>query len=140
MVFGEKLKNSLMENTNIDATHNRPEGDRKIDSPVLLIDLPFYIDQIKNEKAWEDNDRNAITIYKTNKLRILLVALHKGASMQTERPENIFSLQVLKGKLNVATSYAATEVDKDMMVAIHDNIPYTISALKKSLFLLTLAE
>ena len=129
-----------MENTNIDATYNRPEGDRKINSPVLLIDLPSYIDQIKNEKAWEENDRNAITIYKSDKLRIVLVALRKDANMQTEHPENIFSLQVLKGKLNVATNYAVTEVDKEMIFAIHDNVPYTISALKKSLFLLTLAE
>lgn len=140
MVFGGRVKNLLMENTNIDATYNRPEGDRKINSPVLLIDLPSYIDQIKNEKAWEDNDRNAITIYKTDKLRIVLIALRKGANMQTEHPENIFSLQVLKGKLNVATNYAATEVDKEMIIAIHDNVPYTISAMKKSLFLLTLAE
>ncbi|MEP7250733.1 MAG: hypothetical protein ABI683_00085 [Ginsengibacter sp.] len=129
-----------MENTNIDATQNRPGGERKIDSPVLLIDLPSYIKQIKNEKAWEENDRNAITIYKTDKIRILLVALHKGAHMETERPENVFSLQLLKGRLNVATSYAATEVDKDMIIAIHDNVPYTISAIKKSIFLLTLAE
>ncbi len=129
-----------MENTNIDATYNRPEGDRKIDSPVLLIDLPFYIDQIKNEKAWKENDRNAITIYKTNKLRIILVALHKDATMQTDRPQNIFSLQVLKGKVNVATNYATTEVEKDMLLALHDEVPYTISALKKSIFLLTLAE
>ncbi len=128
-----------MEETNIDATYNRPEGDRKIDSPVLLIDLPDYMAQIKNEKAWKENDRNAITVYKSEKMRIVLVALHKGANMQTERPENIFSVQVLKGKLNVATSYAATEVDKDMIIAIHDDVPYTISALKKSLFLLTLA-
>ncbi|MEO7961048.1 MAG: hypothetical protein ABIR19_05865 [Ginsengibacter sp.] len=129
-----------MENTNIDATYNRPEGDRKIDSPVLLIDLPGYIDQLKNEKAWEENDRNAITIYKSNKLRIILVALHKGANMKTDRPQNIFTLQVLKGKLTVATNYAATEVDKDKIFAIHDDVPYTISALKKSLFLMTLAE
>lgn len=129
-----------MENTIIDATQNRPDGERKIDSPVLLIDLPSYIKQIQDEKAWEDGDRNAITIYKTNKIRILLVALHKGANMQTERPENVFSLQLLKGKLNVATSYAATEVNKDMIIAIHDSVPYTISAVKKSVFLLTLAE
>ncbi len=129
-----------MENTNIDATYNRPEGERKIDSPVLLVDLPSYIKQIKDEKAWEENNRNAITVYKTNKIRIVLMAFHKGANMQTERPENIFTIQVLKGKLNVATNYASTEVDKDMIIAIHDNVPYTISALKKSLFLLTIAE
>jgi quercetin dioxygenase-like cupin family protein len=129
-----------MDTTNIDATYNRPEGERKINSPVLLIDLPTYIDQIKNEKAWEESDRNAITVYKSEKLRIVLVAMKKGANMRTEKPENIFTVQVLKGQLNIATNYSATEVTKENIFAIHDNVPYTISAMKKSLFLLTVAD
>lgn len=129
-----------MENINIDATNNRPKGDRKIDSAVLLIDLPSFIKQIKDEKAWDKNDRNAITVFKTDKMRIVLVALHRKATMQTEHPENIISVQVLKGKINVATTYASTEVDKEMILALHEKIPYTISALKKSIFLLTIVE
>ncbi len=58
-----------MENTDIDSTHNRPEGDRKIDSPVLLIDIPSFIKQVKDEKAWGKNDRNAITVFKADKMR-----------------------------------------------------------------------
>ncbi len=129
-----------MESTYINATHNRPEGDRKIDSPALLIDLPHYINQIQDEKAWDDSDKNAITVYKNDKIRVVLVAFHKGAVMETERPENIFTVQVLKGKLNVATSYANTEVDKGKIMAIRDNVRYTITALRKSVFLLTVAE
>ncbi len=129
-----------MENTNIDATYNRPEGDRKIDSAVLLIDLPAFIKQIKDEKAWGQNDRNAITVFKTDKMRIVLVALHKKANMQTEHPENIISVQVLKGKISVATNYASTEVDKEMILALHEKVPYTITASKKSIFLLTVVE
>ncbi|MEO6220132.1 MAG: hypothetical protein ABIO81_06870 [Ginsengibacter sp.] len=129
-----------MENTNIDATYNRPEGDRKIDSAVLLIDLPDFIKQIKDEKAWGQNDRNAITIFKTAKMRIVLIAMHKKASMQTEHPENMISVQVLKGRLNVATNYGATEVDKEMILALHEKVSFTISALKKSIFLLTVVE
>lgn len=129
-----------MENTNIDATYNRPEGERKIDSPVLLIDLPEFIKQIKDEKAWAQNDRNAITVFKTDKMSIVLVALHRKATMETEHPENIISIQVLKGKIKVATTYASIEVDKEMMMALHEKIPYTITALKKSIFLLTVIE
>ncbi|HEV8082960.1 MAG TPA: hypothetical protein VGP55_07155 [Chitinophagaceae bacterium] len=129
-----------MENTNIDATYNRPEGDRKIDSAVLLIDLPAFIKQIKDEKAWGQNDRNAITVFKTDKMRIVLVAMHRKATMQTEHPENIISVQVLKGKISVATNYASTEVDKEMILALHEKVPYTITASKKSIFLLTVVE
>lgn len=129
-----------MENTNIDATHNRPEGDRKIDSAVLLIDLPAFIKQIKDEKAWGQNDRNAITVFKTDRMRIVLVALHRKATMQTEHSENIISVQVLKGKISVATNSASTEVDKEMILALHKKVPYTITASKKSIFLLTVVD
>ena len=129
-----------MENLIIDATHNRPAGDRVIDSPVLLIDIPDLIKQLKDENAWKGNDRNAITVFKTDKMRIVLVALHKNATMKTDRPENIFSLQVLKGKVEVITNFTSTEVEKEMIVALHEQIQYSITALKKSVFLLTIAE
>ena len=129
-----------MENSIIDATYNRPAGDREIDSPVLLIDIPDLTKQLKDENAWKGNDRNAITVFKTDKMRIVLVALHKDAEMKTDRPENIFSLQVLKGKVKVTTEFTSTEVEKEKIVALHEQIAYSITALKKSMFLLTIVE
>src|ERR1700710_2809948 len=129
-----------MENTDIDSTRNRPEGDRKIDSPVLLIDIPAFVKQVKDEKAWGKNDRNAITVFKTDKMRIVLVAMHKKAKMETEHPENTLSVQVLKGRLEVATSYSSTKVEEEMILTLHEKVPYTITASKKSIFLLTIVE
>lgn len=73
-------------------------------------------------------------------MSIVLVALHRKADMQTEHPENIISVQVLKGKIKVTTTYASTEVDKGMMMALHEKVPNTITALRKSIFLLTVVE
>jgi hypothetical protein len=129
-----------MENTIIEATYNRPEGNREIDSPVLLIDIPDLTEQLKDENAWKENDRNAITVFKTCKMRIVLVALHRNAKMTTDQPENIFSLQVLKGKVKVTTEFASTEVEKEKMVTLHEQVPYSITALKKSIFLLTIVD
>jgi quercetin dioxygenase-like cupin family protein len=141
MIFDADLKKSFqMENTIIEATYNRPEGDREIDSPVLLIDIPDLIEQLKDENAWHENDRNAITVFKTGKMRIVLVAFHKDAEMKPEKPKNIFSLQVLKGKVKVTTDLTSTEADKGMMVALHEQVSYSIKALKKSVFLLTIIE
>lgn len=129
-----------MENLTIDATYNRPEGARNIDSPVLMVNTADLIKQLKDENAWQENDRNAITAFKTDKMRIVLVALHKDAKMTTDRPENIFSLQVLKGKVKVTTDFSSTEVEKEMILALHEKIQYSITALKKSIFLLTIVD
>lgn len=129
-----------MEEKYNEATINRPEGDRPVDAPLLLIDIPDFIKQLKKEKAWDKNDRNAITVFKSDKLRVVLVAMRKKAEMTTERPENIFSLQMLDGKIKLKTPDEATELRAEAMFVLHANIPYTITAVKKSVFLLTIVE
>lgn len=123
-----------------EATKNRPSGDRLVDSPVVLMDIPSFIKQLKSEKAWEENDRNSITVFKTDKLRIVIVAMHKNAEMTTDHPDNVLSLQVVEGKIKLFANNDSMEVRKEQVIALHDKISYRVQALKKSVFLLTLAE
>jgi quercetin dioxygenase-like cupin family protein len=123
-----------------EATANRPEGDRPVDAPLLLVNIPDLIKQIKKEKAWDKNDRNAIAVFKSDKMSIILVALHKKAEMTTERPENIFSVQLLDGKLKLHTDAKTINVRKEELFVLHANIPYKIEAVRKSIFLLTVVE
>lgn len=123
-----------------EATINRPGGDRPLDAPVVTANIPEFIKKLKKEKAWDTNDRNAITIFKSGKMSIILVALHKKAEMTTERPENIFSLQVLDGKLKLHTDAKTIDVRGEELFVLHANIAYKIEAVKKSIFLLTVVE
>lgn len=123
-----------------EATINRPEGDRPVDAPEVLINIRDFIKQLKKEKAWDKNDRNAITVFKSDKMRIVLVAMHKKAEMTTEHPENIFSLQVIDGKIKLHTSEKTIEVRKNELFVLHANIHYKLEALKKCIFLLTVVE
>ncbi len=123
-----------------ESTKNRPEGERPVDAPVVVVNIPGFIKKIKKEKAWNKNDRNAITVFKSEKMRIILVALHKKAEMKTEHPENIFSVQVLDGKIKLHSLEKTTEVREEELFVLHANIDYRIEALKKSVFLLTVVE
>ena len=129
-----------MEERHNEATTNRPEGERPIDAPVVLVNIPEFIKKIKKEKAWDKNDRNAITVFKSDKLRIILVAMHKKAEMTTERPENIFSLQVISGKVKLDTAGKSFDVSEEELLVLHPNITYKIVALRKSVFLMTVVE
>jgi len=60
--------------------------------------------------------------------------------MTTEQPKNIFSVQILKGKVRLLTNETKTDVDEEELFVIHANIPYKIEALKKAIFLLTIVE
>ncbi len=129
-----------MEEKYNEATINRPEGDRPVDAPLVLVDIASFIEQLKSEKAWDENDRNSITVFKSDKLRVVIVALHKNAEMHTEHPKNILNIQMLKGKIKLYVNEQSTVIEKEQIVVLHENIPYRIEAVKKSIFLLTVID
>src|SRR5450759_405528 len=106
-----------MEEKYNEATLQRPKGDRPLDAPFVDIDLPQFIKQIREETLWEESDRNAITVFKTNGLRIVLIALHKGAEMVRHTADGIISIQVLEGNMQFNTDQQSVELNKGQMLA-----------------------
>ena len=129
----------MQEKHNTD-TIRRPQGNRMIDGLRVNINLPLLIDQIKNEKAWEFSDRNAITVFKTDGMRIVLVALHKGAHIMEHRIDDIISLQVLDGQMQFNSIKQSAELNKGQMITLHEGIPYSLLATEETVFLLTLTS
>ena len=121
-----------------ESTQQRPEGDRPIDAPLVSIDLPMFIEQIKLESTWKESDRNAITVFKTNGLRIVLIALHKGAEMVRHTADGLISVQVLEGNMQFNTDQQSVELSKGQMLALHERIPHSVLAIEETIFLLTL--
>ncbi len=121
-----------------EATTQRPQGDRPLDAPLVTIDLHSFIKQIRKEKTWKDSDRNAITVFKTNGLRIVLIALHKGAEMIKHTTDGMISVQVLEGQMLFNTDEESIALGKGQMLALHECIPHRLLAKEETIFLLTL--
>ncbi|MDQ2863179.1 MAG: hypothetical protein M3R50_05920 [Bacteroidota bacterium] len=73
-------------------------------------------------------------------MRIVLVAVHGKAEIQTAHPDNVLSLHVLKGKIGLIADVKQTDADAGQIITLHDKVPYKIKALKKSLILLTVIQ
>jgi quercetin dioxygenase-like cupin family protein len=119
-----------------DATLNRPEGDRVLDAPYVFMDLDDFIKQLKDEEAWDKNDRNGITIFKTDNLTTVLTCLHKDAAIEENSVDGLFQVQVLDGKVRITTDDGDTEMKQGEMMVFHPNVQHSIKALKKSTLLL----
>ena len=120
------------------ATTQRPQGVRMMDAPLVTIDIFSFIEQIRKEKKWKETDRNAITVFKTNGFRIVLIALRKGAEMVKHIAAGMISIQMLKGKMLLNTNEQIVHLGKGQMLALHEGIPHSLLAKKKTIFLLTL--
>ena len=129
-----------MEAKHNESTEQRPDGGRLMDAPLVSIDVPGFIREIKNEEAWKKNDRNAITIYKTNGMRIVLIALHEDAVMAKHTANGIISVQVLDGEIIFNTEHESVVLKKGQMIALHKGESHSVAAAKESVFLLTMAS
>ena len=122
-----------------EATPQRPEGERIVNAPLVAIDLLRFMEQIKKEPAWLNGPRNAITVFKSECLRLVLIALHAGAELPTHTADGTISVQVLEGSIRFGTSGESVQLGKGQLVTLHEKIPHSVLALEESLFLLTLA-
>jgi len=128
-----------MEAKHNESTELRPEGGRLMDATLVSMNLRDFVLQIKSESAWEKNDRNAITIYKTDGMRIVLIALHEDALMAKHTADGVISVQVLEGEIIFNTDHQSVVLKKGEMIALHKGEPHSVAAAKESVFLLTLA-
>ncbi len=122
-----------------EATALRPEGNRVLNAELVEMNLYQFIDQIKHEKTWQDSDRNAVTMYKSPTMRIVLMGLHKNAVLKTHQANGVISVQVLEGNIDFSTANATTRMEKGHMIALQENILHSVTALTDSFFVLTLA-
>lgn len=122
-----------------ESTPLRPEGERELDAPMVTMDLFSLKTQIKEEESYKNGDRNAITIFKSEGMRIVLVALHEGAEMKTHTAPGIISVQVLEGNISFRTEQKTADRTTGQMLALHAGIPHSVIAKTDSVFLLTLS-
>ncbi len=127
-----------MEIKNNESTDLRPEGTRLMDTPLVSMDIPEFIKLIKAEATWQNSDRNAMTVYKTNGMRIVLIALHEDAVLKKHTADGIISVQVLEGEINFNADGQSVVIRKGQMIALHKGLPHSVKAIKESVFLLTL--
>ena len=120
-----------------EATPNRPEGDRVLDALYVFMDIPGYIRQLKDESAWEKNDRNGITVFKTDNLSMVLTAFHDKAVIKDNRVEGLVTLQVMEGMFRVNTIDGDIDLKEKQMLTLHSNEPHSIEALGEAVLLIS---
>ncbi|MEO8772853.1 MAG: hypothetical protein ABI371_00860 [Gelidibacter sp.] len=105
---------------------------------MVSIDIPEFTKQLKSEVTWQTSNRNAITVFKTNGLRIVLIMLHEKAVMQEHVTNGIISVQVLEGELNFSMDKESKILRISTRIALHSGLFHSVKATKETVFLLTL--
>ena len=126
-----------MERKRNEATLNRPEGDRVLDAPYVFIDVNEYTRQLREEDAWTKNDRNGITVFKTDQLTMVVVCLHEKAVLKNNVIDGIVTIQVVEGKIRISTPDGDVDIRQNQIVTFHRCLDHSIEALDESVMILT---
>jgi len=113
-----------------DATPNRPEGHRVVDAPAVQVNFNKCVQQLKNEKAWATADRNAITVFKTPGVTVVISALHKGASISDLQVDGLLILQVMEGTISIAYDGSDAMLTDKQMLVLHTAPSSDITAIE----------
>jgi hypothetical protein len=125
-----------------ESTINRPWGERPIDAPMVPIDLHAYTQQLMQEEAWQKNDKNAITVFKSEGVTLVLIAMHKDAEVTPASVDGtgIMHLQVLDGSISFATQQEKLVIRRGQMIALHEHIDFSALAEEETICLLTMVK
>jgi quercetin dioxygenase-like cupin family protein len=120
-----------------EATKNRPDGNRVIDAPYVFMDIPAFTEQLKREKSWDKNDRNGITVFKSEKVTMVVTMLKAGAEVKRDSDYGYLTLQVLKGEISVTTPDGELSVGEGQAIAFHPNVVHAFRAIADTTLLQT---
>lgn len=114
--------------------------ERLLDGPLLVFDLPSLMEKLKLDDVGEKSNRNAITLLKSDNMRLVLIALRAGAEIDFRQSDNLISLQLLKGKLEFIAENYKVVLEQGQLLTLHENIPHSLTAVNETIFLLTIGN
>jgi quercetin dioxygenase-like cupin family protein len=121
-----------------DAWQSRPERPAAV--PLRHIRISEQIERLKQEPTWRTGDRNAITLIKEPTLRLVLIALKKGAKLHEHQAGGPITIQAVSGSLRLTIAGRASELRSGEIAVLESAIGHEVEALEEVTLLLTLVK
>lgn len=116
------------------------DEDRRQDGSFLFFDLPAMMEKIKQEDSWKHGQRNAITLLKSNTMRLVLIALRAGEEIDFCQSDNLISLQLLDGRSEFRAANKTIAVKEGNLLTLYENVEHSLIAISETIFLLTIGN
>lgn len=115
-------------------------GERTLRAPLLSFSINNEIEKLLKEPGWLTGDRNAVTLQKNPKLRVVLISLRKGAVLHEHKVEGPITIMVLSGNINFIVGEEKVNTKANGMIVLERAIPHDVEALEDSTFILTIIQ
>lgn len=111
--------------------------ERRIEAPVLALQLDKEVQRLKTEPEWQTGKEDGITLAKYPHLRVVLVALRKGASMHEHTVRGPISVFVVSGRVTLLASERSYDLRAKGLATLRKSVLHDVRATEDSVILLT---
>jgi hypothetical protein len=110
-----------------------------LQDPLGHFDLPAIERELRQDVAIASEGQSAVTLVKHADLRVVLIALRRGARRVEARTDARISLQTLRGHLELHLPDGAIDLPAGHLATLDGGMAFGIQALTESAVLLTLS-
>lgn len=104
----------------------------------ITVDLGLSDAELRDEDAYSRDGHTARTLVRESDLRIVLIAMRKGASISEHHTDHTASIQVLTGHIRIRFADVVSELQAGQLFVLEAGAPHDVKAEVESSFLLTL--
>ncbi|HVG60208.1 MAG TPA: cupin domain-containing protein [Hyalangium sp.] len=116
------------------------EGEsRHLGAPLLRLDLAKEIEELRQTVSERAGGHHAKTLLKHPDLRVVLMALKKGATLGEHKTKGRISIHTLEGHVLLNLEGQVVDLPAGCLLGIGPSVPHDVEAVEQSVILLTIA-
>ena len=121
------------------ATRPHAESERPLHEPLQSFDLDAEVTRLREEKAWQEGGRNAITLRKGEGLKVVLLVIKEGDRLDEHPAPGPITLSVHEGRIRFSTADENVEAEAGTVLACNAGVRHSVEALGDAVCLLNVA-
>jgi len=115
------------------------EGEsRHLDAPILRLELDKELVELRDEAGFDALGHSGKTLVKYPDLRVVLIAINKGARLGEHHTPERMTLQCLSGRVRLELPDQELDLPAGGLVTLERDLRHDVEALEQSAILLTI--
>jgi quercetin dioxygenase-like cupin family protein len=117
-----------------------PESERPLRGPLQSFDLAREAARLREERAWREGKRNAITLRKGEGMNVVLLVMRAGDRLDEHAAPGPVSLGVREGRVRFAAEgQEEVEAGPETLLTCDAGVRHAVEALEDAVCVLTVA-
>ena len=104
------------------------------------VDLGAVVSGLLASPEWQTEERSSCAIVHTPSLRVLVTALHQGASLHNDDPDESVTIQGVRGEALISINGDGAVLDEGALLGVPSGAPWRLVATTDSVVLLTVVK